>query len=159
MSLAAHREPSLIAWIIAAAVVALAAPWLLVWQRARICLGDVDAAWRQVDALLDHRREVVAAFDGALQTPALTAACDASRAARDAAPEAVAAAELEVGARLVELDVPQGPAADLADVAQRLTSTLRVHAAEVARYEVARRRVPCGRWVGLTPRGPWPSDP
>lgn len=147
------------AWIVTGAVALLSTSWFLLWRRARLRLSDVDAAWRQVDALLDHRRGVVAALEGRLQTSALTAACDASRAARAADPAMVAAAESEVGASLVDIEVPPAAADDLADVADRLASTLRVHTEEVTRYEAARRRVPGARWLGLTPRGRWPSNP
>ncbi len=128
----------------------LAACWWWLWRRARVRLQDVDAAWRQVDALLAHRRQVATA---------LGVDCDGSLAARAHGPARVADAEAELSQALAATDVPQGPRADLDDVAARLGSTLRVHSAEVTRYEQARRWTPGARWLGLGERDRWPSDP
>lgn len=134
--------------LVAAAAVTLVA-WGWVWRRARARLGDVDAAWRQVDALLTHRREVARS---------LGVDCAGSLEARQGSPGLVAAAEAELLTAVEALEVPAGPATDLEDVADRLDNTLRIHALEVARYDRARRWVPGARVLGLDPREPWPSD-
>ncbi len=142
------------AWIgVALATLGGWALWGWAWRRARGRLDDVDAAWRQIDALLTHRRGVARALD-----PSLHDACDASATARGAGPAAVAVAEAGIDAALATMPLDPRVTDDLTDVADRLASTVRVHRACVGHYQSARRRIPLARWLGLAARTPWPSD-
>jgi hypothetical protein len=118
-------------WIFGAVTLVAVTVAARIIGRRRVRRNEVQAAWRQVDAHLQHRHALARALMGvgaeALAAPLLTA-----ESAREGAPSDRLAAERALGAAIdavaPQLSLPAPLRADLESTARRLDATLRIHA-------------------------------